>query len=79
VLAETTGKKRDRSWVYQRYLDKLRVGRHSQSKLEIRIGLGSHHKTSTDADEKNRPSRFLLDEIVSRLGSFVLDRADVPA
>src|SRR5690606_3886049 len=26
VLVETTGKKRDRSWVYQRYLDKLRVG-----------------------------------------------------
>jgi Fic family protein len=26
VLVETTGKKRDRSWVYQRYLDRLRVG-----------------------------------------------------
>ena len=26
VLAETTGKKRDRSWVYQRYLDRLRIG-----------------------------------------------------
>jgi Fic family protein len=26
VLVETTGRKRDRSWVYQRYLDKLRVG-----------------------------------------------------
>lgn len=26
VLVETTGKKRDRSWVYQHYLDKLRVG-----------------------------------------------------
>lgn len=26
VLVEITGKKRDRSWVYQRYLDKLRVG-----------------------------------------------------
>jgi DNA-binding MarR family transcriptional regulator len=26
VLVETTGKRRDRSWVYQRYLDKLRVG-----------------------------------------------------
>jgi len=26
VLVETTGKKRDRSWVYQRYLDELRVG-----------------------------------------------------
>ena len=26
VLIETTGKKRDRSWMYQRYLDKLRVG-----------------------------------------------------
>ena len=26
ILVETTGKKRDRSWVYQRYLDKLRVG-----------------------------------------------------
>ncbi len=26
ILLETTGKKRDRSWVYQRYLDKLRVG-----------------------------------------------------
>ena len=26
VLVETTGKKRDRSWGYQRYLDKLRVG-----------------------------------------------------
>jgi Fic family protein len=26
VLVETTGKKRDRSWAYQRYLDRLRVG-----------------------------------------------------
>jgi Fic family protein len=26
VLVETTGRKRDRSWVYQRYLDRLRVG-----------------------------------------------------
>lgn len=26
VLVETTGKKRDRSWVYQRYLDELRDG-----------------------------------------------------
>jgi DNA-binding MarR family transcriptional regulator len=26
VLVEMTEKKRDRSWVYQRYLDKLRVG-----------------------------------------------------
>jgi Fic family protein len=26
VLVETTGKKRDRSWVYQHYLDRLRVG-----------------------------------------------------
>jgi hypothetical protein len=26
VLAETTGKKRDRSFVYQAYLDRLRVG-----------------------------------------------------
>ena len=26
VLVETTGKKRDRSFVYQRYLDRLRVG-----------------------------------------------------
>lgn len=26
VLVETTGRKRDRSWVYQRYLDLLRVG-----------------------------------------------------
>ena len=26
VLVETTGKKRDCSWMYQRYLDKLRVG-----------------------------------------------------
>ncbi len=26
VLVETTGKKRDRSWAYQRYLDNLRVG-----------------------------------------------------
>ncbi len=26
VLVETTGKKRDRSWVYERYLDRLRVG-----------------------------------------------------
>lgn len=26
VLVEATGKKRDRSWVYQRYLDRLRVG-----------------------------------------------------
>ena len=26
ILVETTGKKRDRWWVYQRYLDKLRVG-----------------------------------------------------
>jgi len=26
ILAETTGKKRDRSWAYQRYLDVLRVG-----------------------------------------------------
>jgi DNA-binding MarR family transcriptional regulator len=26
VLVETTGKKRDRWWVYQRYVDKLRVG-----------------------------------------------------
>ena len=26
VLVETTGKKRDRSWAYQRYLDLLRVG-----------------------------------------------------
>jgi Fic family protein len=31
VLVETTGKRRDRSWVYQRYLDKLRVG----TELEI--------------------------------------------
>ena len=26
ILVETTGKKRDRSWMYQRYLDELRVG-----------------------------------------------------
>ncbi len=26
ILVETTGKKRDRSWVYQKYLDLLRVG-----------------------------------------------------
>jgi Fic family protein len=26
VLVELTGKKRDRSWAYQRYLDRLRVG-----------------------------------------------------
>ncbi len=26
VLVETTGRKRDRSWVYQRYLDRLRAG-----------------------------------------------------
>jgi len=26
VLIETTGKKRDRAWVYQGYLDRLRVG-----------------------------------------------------
>jgi hypothetical protein len=26
VLVEMTGKKRDRSWAYQRYLDRLRVG-----------------------------------------------------
>ena len=26
VLVETTGKKRDRWWVYRRYLDELRVG-----------------------------------------------------
>lgn len=26
VLAETTGRKRDRSFVYQRYLERLRVG-----------------------------------------------------
>jgi DNA-binding MarR family transcriptional regulator len=26
VLVETTGKRRDRSWIYQRYLDRLRVG-----------------------------------------------------
>lgn len=26
VLVETTGKKRDRSFVYQKYLDRLRVG-----------------------------------------------------
>jgi hypothetical protein len=26
VLAETTGKKRDRSYVYRQYLDRLRVG-----------------------------------------------------
>jgi hypothetical protein len=26
VLVATTGKKRDRSWAYQRYLDRLRVG-----------------------------------------------------
>jgi hypothetical protein len=26
VLVETTGKKRDRSFMYQRYLDRLRVG-----------------------------------------------------
>ncbi len=26
VLGETTGRKRDRSWAYQRYLDELRVG-----------------------------------------------------
>jgi hypothetical protein len=26
VLVETTGKKRDRSWAYQGYLDRLRVG-----------------------------------------------------
>lgn len=31
VLVETTGKKRDRSWVYQRYVDKLRVGRELES------------------------------------------------
>jgi hypothetical protein len=26
VLVEITGKKRDRSWAYQSYLDRLRVG-----------------------------------------------------
>ncbi|MCB9654460.1 MAG: hypothetical protein H6729_10075 [Deltaproteobacteria bacterium] len=31
ALVEITGKKRDRSWGYQRYLDKLRVG----TELEI--------------------------------------------
>ncbi len=26
ILHETTGRKRDRSWAYQAYLDRLRVG-----------------------------------------------------
>jgi hypothetical protein len=36
VLVESTGKKRDRSWVYQLYLDRLRVG----TDLESRDGSG---------------------------------------
>ena len=35
VLVETTGKKRDRSYVYQGYLDRLRVG----TELDGRDGL----------------------------------------
>jgi len=31
VLVEITGKKRDRSWVYQNYLDRLRVGTEIES------------------------------------------------
>jgi Fic family protein len=31
VLVEITGKKRDRSWAYQRYLDRLRVGTELES------------------------------------------------
>ena len=34
ILVETTGKKRDRSWAYQAYLDRLRVG----TDLELRPG-----------------------------------------
>ncbi len=37
VLAETTGKKRDRSFVYRGYLDRLRVG----TELDVPRGRGA--------------------------------------
>ena len=39
VLAETTGKKRDRSFVYQTYLDRLRVGTELDERRARRSGI----------------------------------------
>lgn len=43
VLVETTGKKRDRSWAYQAYLDRLRVG----TELDGRVGRRGRRRPTT--------------------------------
>jgi Fic family protein len=43
VLTETTGRRRDRSFVYQGYLDRLRVG----TELEARQGFAPYHPPET--------------------------------
>jgi Fic family protein len=57
VLIETTGKKRDRSFVYQRYLDRLRVGTELEEQVRRTEPTGIESRKHAGARRKTRRQR----------------------